>query len=90
MFDIEFENSEIGHVTTVIKINSEYFLLDQHPPAMDLGTYYRDWSIYRKETHGETLLISNATVYEVWKSGKNVTIKEIDVLTAEDFKYKGV
>ena len=88
VFDINFENSQIGHVATAIKINDEYFLLDQHPPAMDLGTYYRDWSIYRKETLGETLLISNANVYEVRKSGKNVAIKEIDVLTAEDFKSK--
>jgi len=88
VFDINFENSQIGHVATAIKINDEYFLLDQHPPAMDLGTYYRDWSIYRKETLGETLLISNVNVYEVRKSGKNVAIKEIDVLTAEDFKSK--
>jgi len=86
VFDIEFENSQIGHVATAVKINGEYFLLDQHPPAMDLGTYYRDWSIYRKETLGETLLISNATVYEVRKSGKNVAVREIGILTAEDFK----
>ncbi|HDZ36524.1 MAG TPA: hypothetical protein ENH81_06425 [Thermococcus sp.] len=88
VFDIEFENTEIGHTAAAVKINGEYFLLDQHPPAMDLGTYYRAWSAYRKETLGETRIISNATIYEVRKEGGNITVKEIDVLTAKDFKSK--
>jgi len=88
MLDINFENSQTGHTATAIKIDGEYFILDQNPPVMDLGTYYKYWSNYRKDTLGEVLFISNATVYEVWKSGKNIEIKKVDVLTAEDFKSR--
>lgn len=88
VFEIDFENSGIGHATAAVKINDEYFLLDQHPPAMDLGTYYDYWSTYRKEILGETRLISNATIYEIRREGENVRVTKIGLLTAEDFKSK--
>ncbi|RLF75388.1 hypothetical protein DRN51_04080, partial [Thermococci archaeon] len=83
-FEINFENSSTKHTTAAIKIDGEYFLLDQNLPPMDLGTYYNKWALYRKEK----LLISNATVYEIQKSGENLTIKIIGIMLAEDFKNK--
>ncbi|WP_175058952.1 transglutaminase-like domain-containing protein [Thermococcus sp. 2319x1] len=88
VLEIDFKNSQIGHVTTIVKINDDYFVLDQHLPVMDLGTYYNSWSVYRQETLNETLFISNATVYEIKKSGNGVLVRKIEVLSAEDFKRK--
>lgn len=99
VFDINFENSETGHTATAIKINGEYFMLDQHPPVMDLGTYYKYWSVYRQEAQDElllpiissipdSLLISNATVYEIKKSGSGVLVEKVETLSAEDFKQR--
>jgi len=83
-FEISFENSNTKHVTAAIKIDDEYFLLDQNLPPMDLGTYYNKWALYREEK----LLISNATVYEIQKSGESLTIKIIGIMPAEDFKNR--
>ncbi|MBC7095520.1 transglutaminase-like domain-containing protein [Thermococcus sp.] len=83
-FEISFENSNTKHVTAAIKIDDEYFLLDQNLPPMDLGTYYNKWALYREEK----LLISNATVYEIQKSGESLTIKIIGIMLAEDFKNR--
>nr|WP_289846477.1 transglutaminase-like domain-containing protein [Thermococcus alcaliphilus] len=88
VFDINFENSETGHTATAIKINGEYFILDQHPPVMDLGTYYTDLSTYRQETLGERLFISNATIYEVKKDRSGVLVEKVETLSAEDFKQR--
>nr|WP_240922801.1 transglutaminase-like domain-containing protein [Thermococcus sp. Bubb.Bath] len=86
VFSIEFENSRIGHTAVAIKLNGEYFILDQNPPVMDLGTYYTDWSVYRQETLGERLFISNATIYEISKDKNGATVKKVGILSAEDFK----
>lgn len=88
VFSIEFENSPIGHAAVAIKINGEYFILDQHPPVMDLGTYYTDLAVYRQETLGERLFISNATVYEISRDKNGAIVREIGILSAEDFKQK--
>ena len=88
VFDIDFENSETRHAATAVKINGEYFILDQHPPAMDLGTYYRHMSVYREETLGEALFISTAKVYEVRQEGDSVLVRTIGTLSADDFKQR--
>lgn len=76
--EINFENSETGHAAALVKINERFFVLDQKPPVMDLGSYYVHW----KKVEGKT--ISNATLYRVlWNNGANV--EKIGVLYPSDF-----
>ncbi|USS39922.1 hypothetical protein NF865_06030 [Thermococcus aggregans] len=76
--EINFENDKIGHATALVKINGKFFVLDQKPPVMDLGSYYLHW----KNVEGK--VISNATLYRVlWSNGTNV--EKIGILYPSDF-----
>lgn len=89
VFEIEFSNDPSGHVATAIKINGEYFMLDQHPPALDLGSYYIHWAYYREKAFNGTqpnLIISSAKVYEVGRGPDGVVVNLVGTLTASDFK----
>ncbi|ACS89803.1 MULTISPECIES: transglutaminase-like domain-containing protein [Thermococcus] len=57
MLDINYKDKEVGHNTVAIKIDSEYFVLDQHLPMKPIGNYY--WDSLRAEM-GE---IANVTFY---------------------------
>ncbi len=39
--------SGLSHAAVLVKIDGWFFVLDQHLPPMDLGTYYKDWLFYR-------------------------------------------
>ncbi|KUH33156.1 hypothetical protein APY94_07045 [Thermococcus celericrescens] len=86
VLSIEFENSPIGHAAVAIKLSGEYFILDQHPPVMDPGTYYTYWLVYQRGSLGEGLLISNATIYEISRDKNDVMVRKIGILSAEDFR----
>jgi len=89
VFEINFSNDPIGHATAAIKVNGSYFMIDQHPPIMDLGTYWKDWAYWRNVTTNGTeknLLISKAVVYEIRKTPSGVVVEPIGTLTAQDFK----
>ena len=89
VFEIEFSNDPSGHAAAAIKINGEYFMLDQHPPALDLGSYYIHLAYYRKEAFNGTqpnLIISSAKVYEVRRGPDGVVVNLVGTLTASDFK----
>ena len=58
MLDISYKNKDVGHATVAIKIDGEYFVLDQHVPMKPIGNYY--WSSL--EGTGE---ITNITFYAV-------------------------
>jgi len=62
ILDIKYENREVGHATAAVKIDGEYFVLDQHLPPIHLGAYY-----YTSLMDGD--VISNVTVYEVLRGG---------------------
>ncbi|CAI1492954.1 protein of unknown function [Thermococcus nautili] len=86
---IEFSNSPIEHAAAAIKVNGSYFVIDQHPPVMDLGTYWKDWAYWRNESSNGTeanLFISRATVYELKNTSEGVSVEAVDVLKGEDFK----
>lgn len=78
VLDITYENKEVGHVVTAIKINNQYFILDQHLPVWDLGRYY-----HHQIEEGE--YIKNATIYEISKGEDFAHVKKIGILTADDF-----
>lgn len=89
VFEIEFSNDPSGHAAAAIKINGEYFMLDQHPPILDLGSYYVDLKYYRKEAFNGTqpnLIISSAKVYEIRRKSDKVIVNLVETLTANDFK----
>lgn len=65
MLDINYKNKEIGHATVAIKIDGEYFVLDQILPPISIGDYY--WNSLRNEEMGE---IANITFYTI-KLDKN-------------------
>jgi|GEM_PF-628007 predicted transglutaminase-like protease len=60
ILDIEYENNVIGHTAAAIKIDGEYFVLDQHLPPIHLGAYY-----YTSLLDGN--VISEIKVYEIRK-----------------------
>ena len=78
IFIINFTNSDVGHAVAVIEIEGWYFVLDQHPPAMDLGAYYLYW-----KEEGET--VSNATVYEVRLVNGSVRVKNLGPISGTEF-----
>ncbi|MDK2783072.1 MAG: hypothetical protein PWQ32_661 [Thermococcaceae archaeon] len=58
MLDISFKGEEVGHAAVAVKINGEYFVVDQHIPPVHIGSYYWKWVDDGKE-------ISNTTFYEI-------------------------
>ena len=76
--EINFENDKMGHATALVKINGKFFVLDQKPPVMDLGSYYLHW----KKVEGKA--ISNATLYRVLWS-ERVKVEKIGILYPSDF-----
>ena len=89
IFEIDFSNDPMGHVATAIKINGRFFMIDQHPPVMDLGTYWKYWAYWRSEYSGGTLrnlIISSAKVYEARLESGKVVVDYVGTLTGEEFK----
>ncbi|ASJ01980.1 hypothetical protein A3L09_01230 [Thermococcus profundus] len=68
---ISFNDSETGHLTAAIRVGGKYLVADQHPPLMDLGTYYRHWAVYTANSSAKPLHIDRIEVYAVyWKDGR--------------------
>jgi len=83
---ITFNDSDTGHLTAVIEYGGKFYVVDQHPPLMDLASYYRHWAIYRAEYANESPQhIQKAVLYEVFRKGNSVKVKEVKILSAEDF-----
>ncbi|AHF80632.1 transglutaminase-like domain-containing protein [Thermococcus paralvinellae] len=88
IFSINFTNSDVGHAVAVIEIEGWYFVLDQHPPAMDLGAYYRYW-----KEKGKT--ISNATIYEIKLVNGSAEVENLGIVSGieflkQDYKFTNV
>lgn len=79
IFYISYENYENKHVAAAIKVNGQYFILDQHLPIWDLGRYY-----YHEIEEGKR--IKNATVYAIYRGEKFANAKIVEKFTDEDFK----
>jgi hypothetical protein len=61
-------------------------VVDQHPPLMDLASYYRHWAIYRAEYANESSQhIQKAVLYKVFWKGDSVKVEEVKSLSVEDF-----
>ncbi|ASJ07097.1 transglutaminase-like domain-containing protein [Thermococcus pacificus] len=89
VLEIDFSNDQMGHAAAAIKINGQFFVIDQHPPIMDLGTYWKYWAYWRSEYSGGTLknlIISSAKVYEARLESEKVVVDYVGTLTGEEFK----
>ena len=88
LFDIQFLEENETHASAAIKINGEYFMLDQHLSIKTLGGYYEHWRILGKAPLKEPRTIINAKVYEVKILNDNIKIVNVENLTQEDFIKK--
>ncbi len=82
--------SGTGHAATLVRINGWYFVLDQHLPPMDLGTYYKEWLFYR--VRFGTRKIVSIHLYKV-VPGKVSKVMDVGEILAkdmikEDYKLK--
>ncbi len=83
---ITFNDSDTGHLTAVLEYGGKFYVADQHPPIMDLASYYRHWAIYRFEYANETPRhIQRAVLYKVFRRGSSVKVEKVRGLSAEDF-----
>ena len=78
ILNIEFQNDPVEHTVAGMIINGWFFILDQFPPAMDSGTFYRHW----KDEEGE--IIKDLTLYEINRKAKFEIVKY--KMSIEDFK----
>ncbi|MCX7845566.1 MAG: hypothetical protein N2312_03035 [Dictyoglomaceae bacterium] len=78
ILDIVFQNDPIGHTALGVIIGGWLFILDQNPPPMDAGTYYKHW-IYE-----EGKIIKKIIAYEINKNPKDLILKYS--VNIEDFK----
>jgi hypothetical protein len=88
---ISFNDSDVGHLTAAILYRKKLLIVDQHPPVMNRGAYYRYWAIYRREYLNETPHhIEGAVLYRVsWEDG-SVNVEKVGRLSlgaffAEDY-----
>lgn len=83
LLDIIYENSsEIGHTVAAVKINGEYFVLDQLPPIFSLWGYIK----YQAEEEGTP--VHNITVYEISKRDEFAGVKEVGVINATEIELE--
>ena len=81
VLSIEFNDSDVGHLTAAVSVNGRYLVADQHPPLMDLGAYYRHWALYVEDPAH----ISRATVYVLsWRGGR-IVMERYSELERRDF-----
>ena len=81
VLSIEFNDSDVGHLTAAVSVNGRYLVADQHPPLMDLGVYYRHWALYVDDPAH----ISRATVYVLsWRGGR-IVMERYSELSWRDF-----
>jgi len=83
ILQVEFEGPARNHTAVGINVNGNYFVIDQHPPVMDLGTYYKHWKYYTTINRD---IIKKIDIYEV-KLGKDLAeVKFIGTLRGDELK----
>ncbi|MDV3103846.1 transglutaminase-like domain-containing protein [Thermococcus waiotapuensis] len=84
---ITFNESDAGHLTAVINYNGKFLVVDQHPPVMDIGSYYWYWSVYRVEYLNESPQhIKTATLYRITvENSERIKVEKAGELEADDF-----
>ena len=70
---IYMDNKSGGHATVALKLNGDYFILDQHLPVMHIASYYYK-NLYNCEE------IQRIDFYEVTLSGEKVNVSKKESL----------
>jgi hypothetical protein len=60
---IDFRDSGLKHAAAAIKIDGEFFVMDQHIPPLDVGSYFEKWKSL------DSKVIERITVYPVKVNG---------------------
>lgn len=83
ILDIEFQDDPIRHTAVGVIIDGWLFILDQNPPPMDPGTYYRHW------LYNEGKVIKKIIAYEINKDSYDFPKKyniNIEEFKNQDFE----
>ena len=67
------DNESVGHAAVAVKMNGDYFILDQHLPVMHIASYYYK-NLYNCEE------IQRIDFYEVTLSGEKVNVSKKESL----------
>lgn len=67
------DNESVGHAAVAVKLNGDYFILDQHLPVMHVASYYYK-NLYNCEE------IQRIDFYEVTLSGEKVNVSKKESL----------
>ncbi|NJD99811.1 hypothetical protein E3E26_08460 [Thermococcus sp. LS1] len=70
--------TDLGHAAALVRIEGWFFVIDQHLPPMDLGSYYRYWK-------RQGSIIINATLYEIMPGENLAEVKTLGILSGKDF-----
>ncbi len=70
LLELRFSNQQIGHSAIMVYVSGFPFILDQHTPPMDPGSYYKHEYYYDKRE------ISQITYYKIQKKQTTFTISE--------------
>ena len=82
ILDINFLDDPVGHTATGISVNGWFFVLDQHTPVMDTGTYYKNWL-------GEDKIIDEIILYRIDRGEElNVTKYRFDTNSFKNADYR--
>jgi hypothetical protein len=84
ILDIKFEDSPVGHTTAAIRLDDSYFPVDQLPPILDLGSYYKKWATHQEQFGNKR--ISTITVYQISFNGSRIVVFNLGNLTADEIK----
>ncbi len=90
LFELSFENDPVGHVVAGVRLDGEYFLLDQHPPPMNMRGYYdvlAHCGILGVDRR--TRIISKAQVFEIRFNGSSVQVRSLGNLSGNVFLSNG-
>jgi len=75
------DNESVGHAAVAVKLNGDYFILDQHLPVMHVASYYYK-NLYNCEE------IQRIDFYEVTLSGEKVNVSKKESLYGYQLRDK--
>ncbi len=81
VLDIGFLNESIRHNAVGVIINDWFFILDQHTPIMDAGTYYRHWL-------KEDKVINEIILYKIERREGIITKYRFDLNSFKNADYR--
>ncbi|WP_202318520.1 transglutaminase-like domain-containing protein [Archaeoglobus neptunius] len=92
LVNVTFEKGE-GHVAAAILLNGTFFILDQHLPPLDPGSYYKKWLEEGRKVKFAEVYYGNTTVGLDFSHGYSLSESDADkleMLVADMFRHTGL